>query len=229
MLTVRSHPAVVVGGVSSPGAGVGVGVGVEVDVGVGVGLGVAVGVGVGVGVGLGVAVAVAVGVEVELGAEATVATGESGPSTLPGAAAVLAGCAVGTAGDGAVLLLEPVAVPVLAAWGVTTAGVVGTGVTGAPHAPTVSAPAMITMTSHLPLRDIGSEPPSLPHGGAPTWCVVMLDLFSTKQNSLPLLFPPPFPGDVPTGCSSHTTDEHPARLHRDASGRRARSSVASGG
>lgn len=109
MLTARSHPAVVVGGVSSPGVGVGVavgvGVGVEVGVGVGVGLGVAVGVGVGAGVGLDVAVG---------DDEDDDETGESSPELTAGGVAALAGCTVATCGGETVLLPDSDGVPVVA-------------------------------------------------------------------------------------------------------------------
>jgi hypothetical protein len=103
MLTARSHPAVVVGGVSSPG--VGVAVGVEVGVGVGVGLGVAVGVGVGAGVGLGVTVG---------DDEDDDETGESSPELTAGGVAALAGCTVATCGGETVLLPDSDGVPVVA-------------------------------------------------------------------------------------------------------------------
>jgi hypothetical protein len=113
MLTARSHPAVVVGGVSSPGVGVavGVGVGVEVGVGVGVGLGVAVGVGVGAGVGLGVGVDVGVTVGDD---EDDDETGESSPELTAGGVAALAGCTVATCGGETVLLPDSDGVPAVA-------------------------------------------------------------------------------------------------------------------
>jgi hypothetical protein len=109
MLTARSHPAVVVGGVSSPG--VGVAVGVEVGVGVGVGLCVSVGVGVGAGVGLGVGVDVGVTVGDD---EDDDETGESSPELTAGGVAALAGCTVATCGGETVLLPDSDGVPVVA-------------------------------------------------------------------------------------------------------------------